>query len=885
MKINDLLYNCPMDLEPRQIIQWDWCNWVVVDLPVDVRSCEDVRGCIDNTHILDVLIVDSSISIIWWKLLVNSTWINSVVDVVWTAPTLTIGDTSISLVDFLDEFTISFRDERFNSFSSAGIADISIDALDWLRFITDWVDALQIGLPIPDAEYYSDHNNTTFPQLPGDFLPFNYNLVLTRDDVQHKAIWKQKQCCDASLDFIDGKLTIDLWDTFVDIRSINTDNQELTLTGNELVLTRRHGGTWWVQIADPDSIVNLENVNEHTLGLMWNRMLTILWSDWLVNSLVDLYNVWPKTLAFNDTTNEVSILDDTWAQQSSVDISGVNNQLLSWINWGLSLSWHDWCCTPQMVWFRKPVQMCGDVMWCICTRRYTRAERVAAWLEDPSDRTMPARWYSRGWAQPTEYPTDFWDDFLDSEPTMCEMFNWIFKSMWWTPTPQPPVPPPPPEPDRTITFITNIYNTYQYNTWTNTYNTANYFSYIYSHYHEGDVNTTINLTSDIISRIKYRGKIFNTNTVVMRSPNTGPDLPEWARRYYPNMDGSDGRHTVWEDIIDSSNFLTPSNDLCVIAGNPYALSDPADYSTSMSANNPSASNDGMACQSWSKTMTIPFAWMYLITANLEIEADHNVHAFRATVMVLRDWQISPLVDTKFGWWSATWSNSLNDVTHPITKQYTCSGTKIVELKRNDVIFLWVRIDSRTTRPITNPQNWLQQAWLNSLWVNWFGDHVHSFYPGWDGHWDYYTPRPSSLNATLSTTFRYPRPTPAWSWDIYPSSFWSYGWSPAAYTTKNLLRPSPWAPDIWNRYYFSPHGGERGAENYWYVLWRGAVDDFVDGGGNNVTWLHSYDDDGVVKLLWPSGVTWPSWTASEGYLEDWGGMITVTYQNKNYAIGP
>lgn len=51
-------------------------------------------------------------------------------DVVWTAPTLTIGDTSISLVDFLDEFTISFRDERFNSFSSAGIADISIDALD-----------------------------------------------------------------------------------------------------------------------------------------------------------------------------------------------------------------------------------------------------------------------------------------------------------------------------------------------------------------------------------------------------------------------------------------------------------------------------------------------------------------------------------------------------------------------------------------------------------------------------------------------------------------------------------------------------------------------------------------------------------------------------------
>ena len=59
--------------------------------------------------------------------------------------------------------------------------------------------------------------------------------------------------------------------------SINTDNQQLTLTIDTpveilLCLSRRHGGTEGNQIQDLDSCVDLIHINEHTLDLQGNLL-------------------------------------------------------------------------------------------------------------------------------------------------------------------------------------------------------------------------------------------------------------------------------------------------------------------------------------------------------------------------------------------------------------------------------------------------------------------------------------------------------------------------------------------------------------------------------------------------------------------------------------
>ena len=102
----------------------------------------------------------------------------------------------------------------------------------------------------------------------------------------------------------------------------------------------------------PDSIVDLSNVNEHTLSLALNRHLWIYWSDWTLNNKVDLLNVWPKTITYNSATSKIEIRNDDWDIVSSVDISWINSQNLVWSNWMIQLDWVNGTWVSQ-AWFRK----------------------------------------------------------------------------------------------------------------------------------------------------------------------------------------------------------------------------------------------------------------------------------------------------------------------------------------------------------------------------------------------------------------------------------------------------------------------------------------------------------------------------------------------------
>ena len=98
----------------------------------------------------------------------------------------------------------------------------------------------------------------------------------------------------------------------------------------------------------------------------------------------------------------------------------------------------------------------------------------------------------------------------------------------------------------------------------------------------------------------------------------------------------------------------------------------------------------------------------MVSLNAEVNVDHNVQAFRVSVlkMSIDNGLVYPLVDTKFWWSTSVWSHSVNNPAYPETKQYTCSGSKLAELKKWDILFVWIRISSTTHRPKTDQWEWL-----------------------------------------------------------------------------------------------------------------------------------------------------------------------------------
>lgn len=901
MNIQDLLLNKDINPSERSTIYFNWTNWVHVLLPDEILTCQDVRNCV----VLDMVETDG-ISILnnWNILSVVDSYINNIIDVNYSLWSLVVWGEAIDLTNFLGGLSITFKDQASNWFNILWNYDINVEWLDWLTTVIDsWT--IYLLLPTPADRYFSDHlNDWPAPgQLPWDYLPFNHRLVLTRDGINHQAYRDVEQCCVHVLEFVDWKLTIDERESFVDLVTINTDNQELSLDWNMLSLSRRHWGANWVQIMDPDSVVDLTNINEHILNLSNHRYLHIKWSDWKANSSIDLLNVGPKTLRYNPDTYNIELYDDDWILVDTENIEEVNSQYLDRESWVLYLKSKIQNIISMVTW-NKPVHFCENAMSCICSHKLTKSQREAIGLINPSQRVMPDRRYQRWRAQPTDRP-DGWDAFFATNPSPCDVVHfvgsrfgvsttnyitiewdtYIDNRVWNWDTYND---------NRVYYWDTNIWNINK--TYINNYTINNYYitnnSYFYSSWWWWwwwNIYNLIQLWQSVVTRTKYWARIYNSGNRVMwrRSQNLDAWLSSWERacRYVPNMDYWDWREAIgwtltpYNKMLYLDNFITPnSNRIKFVDWDELTLSDPILYTTTKSANNPNQWSNWMCSEFGSKTITIPFDWNYLVSLNAEVQVDHNVQAFRLSILKRQasNGNVYPLTDTKFGWDSSVGSGSVNDVVYPTTKEYTCSWDKLCSLKQWDVLFLWIRIATKVSRPYEIPQNVLNRQ-PNSLWVNGFGDYSYVFDPGQHWYstcpywwWSGYTP------PTYSATFRYAWPTPSWTWQIYPSSFWSYSWSPAAYRTKNLLRPTPSAPDIWNRYYYSPFWWTSGANNYWYILGRWTPE---------ISWndgIQEYwNDDWVVTLLGPSNIQDPAWWAQGMTDPQWGSMLTVIYQNKDY----
>lgn len=849
MKIIDLLLNKNMSPVERSTVTFDGCEWIHSEISEDVMLLPDVKKCVDRSFIENIIEFDNiSIGISEWKILVSEVFINEVINVSYNSWNLFVWSDSYNISNFLEPLSFTFKDTKSNYFNTFWNYNILVEWLDWLTMVCDsW--NIYLLLPNPADIYFSDHlNDWPVPQLPWDYLPFNHRLVLTRDWVNHRAFWAVDQCCPHVLEFVKGKLSADNKESFVDLLSINSDNQQLSLDINELSLSRWHWGTLWEQITDPDSVVDLSNVNEHTLSLALNRYLWIYWSDWILNNKVDLLNVWPKTITYNSATSEIEIRNDNWDIVSSVDISWINSQNLVWSNWMIQLDWVNGTWVSQ-AWFRKPVHFCSDTLWCVCWNRMTKAERESFWLTNPSWWTMPDWRTTRWFPQPTSRP-DGREDFLDTNPTPCDMINFVVARIWWRAN------------FNWYTYInieneTYIYNNYianynystnnytTYNVWNTTNNTINNYYFGWWSTYIWDVYQNITQWVEIVTKTKYRGRIYTSETRVMRSQNRWTWIDGWlyARRYIPQMDKWDWRANSSTQMLNPTNFIPENTDTLYIGSDNFILCPQLWYTTAKSANNPNNADEGKLCRAESKTLTIPFDWMYQISANLEFEVDHNVHAFRASILwrSVNDNLIRPLVDTKWWWDTTVGSRSLNNPAYPETKQYTCSGSKLVELKKGDVLFLWIRIDPETSWPKDKPSVWLNEQTPK------FGN-IYSNHTPWTASWLYVSWSPWTFSMDINYT--YPG-IPSW-FD----------------NTTNIFRPSPMAPDLTQRRYWSPVWWMSWSDAYWYSL---AYPDMDNG---------YWNDDWVVKLLWPSNIISPSWSWWESCPEGWS-MITAVYVNKSY----
>jgi len=588
------------------------------------------------------------------------------------------------------------------------IYDVVI-TFQWTETIQDALDGLNLNPPQP--AHYS-HLSWNSSQVPGPgavlgivwwadqidwyrdncsswgYMPNNKWLVLTWDDCDRVAKWIPPQCCLQEMSFTNGWIELTTWsrDNSTSycgtgsavhqgggschchgpepLQSINTDNQVLSLTDdcpNEqlLCLTRRHGGTLGVQISDPDSCVDLIEVNSQTLNLQGNE-LYLLWSDLLVNSVVDLTMVNRHLLWLSWT--ELSIYDCMWNLNAMVDLEQVSLEILT-ISWWLmcvqkAIAPTNSCstCVNQCIDLSRINFTCEDIENCVCSTLYD-------------------------WHTVDDWTWHFIAEHLD-DPIMD-----IAR----------------------VNFFGTIANPILRSFCDVMYFFAMWFA---------SMNVAITQIGEVIARQKYWAKITLTDNYVMWSQNTAysgsHSDPRNQRWFIPAFDKSQGRHAQNSSMISTADYgaggpFEHHNEISPDAGSLWtlAIADIAystnfwtNYDQTPSTNNPNANVDSHFCKDYARTITIVMDWFYHISLQWVLEADHNVQAFRYSCIRYNSstGKLDLIIDSKFGWWSTVWSSSLNDPLVPRTNQYHGGWSKIKYLNAWDIIFPVVKISPQTIWP-------------------------------------------------------------------------------------------------------------------------------------------------------------------------------------------
>lgn len=801
---------------------------------------------------------------------------------------------------------------------------------DWISTIQELVNVRNIANPsntltliywdwtqIPTNNNYIElsHWADTITCQPWNYQPFNKWLVLTWNNCCQQAEWMPPQCCIQTLIFNGESISINSWWHFSNwytcscgwcepnwwcncwnggstniiipppqpVLGINTDNQELTLTFDtptsiDLCLSRWHGGTLWVQIPDPDSCVNLININEHTLSIQGN-LLYLLWSDSLVNSIVNLsltneHTIW----LINDT---LYIYWSDWLENNNVDLEAVAQEHLV-INWNTlcveksySPSECDACshrCIELPIWVT-----CDDVTNCMCSTEIDWVDEwvtpmpgdacwydpvLPSWPIDCSDFWQRQTWsaqtylewervihnWQRWWANADTTawdvpwtsalwdnistslrPNDAWADFFSVPRTTWQLMSFLINRIWW--------------------LYSNPCE------WCCSWWPSNYT------YVEWDIWIFIKIIIIIILKQKYWARIEMSDNTRMWSRHFHSEDGSWIqldtdnRWFIPNFDLAEWRHSINTDMVDPSMAISASatNLLIPWAVTPLNMIMGTWYDVAPSTNNinsitwlPWTNIESHFSQAGSRVIHIVKDWLWNVELQWRLFVDHNVRWFRYSVMRynVQTNNIDLILDNYYSSWLDSWSMSVNNPIIPVSKDWSVSSSKVIELHKWDILFPAVKIDPRTRWPnqsdctpntVTYPPNppspisndllvELAQTVITFPAAQWYGEHTPWVFTPWD-------------DASWEDVTRSPGDSFAW-WAIT----WNFQEQNLRVPNNIFNRPTQNLPNLSPRY-FRPTWGQDGAENYGWNLWFPGWQVYV----NTESFWKYRDDDGCITL--------------------------------------
>jgi len=768
-----------------------------------------------------------------------------------------------------------------------------------------WGDGTQVPLT---GEYIALHHGyDSIICQDWTYMPNNKRLVLTWDCVTNSSQWIPPQCClqEMKFDWENIVLTSGSKDnTFVHcwtcmnshewsggwgscscpnpepLPSINTDNQQLSLTDDcpnsqMLCLTRRHGGTLGIQIPDPDSCVDLININEQTRDLQGN-LLYLLGSDGLINDVVDLSQADRHTL--NLFWNTLEIFDSTWTINNFVHLTNVNEQTLD-LQWNiLYILWSDGMPNSSIDLSQADQQtllLTGNVLEILNSNgwvtNHVDLDTVAKEILTIADRNLCVM---KGITPPNGCITCINQcidlsriNYTCEEVTDCVCNYEVDRVAEWVPA--------------TLAVGTEAL---LQTAWTDFFAvprsicSMNIFMASFLLYLE-KINIEL---GNLVSRQKYWAKIMLSDNYVMWSQHTAysgnHNDPRNQRWFIPAFNKSQGRHAQNSSMISTIDYwpggpFEHHNEISPDSGSLWTLSI-ADigYSTNFgtfydqtpSTNNPNANIDSHFCKDYARTITIVMTWRYHVSLQWVLQADHNVQAFRYCCLRYNNDILSPnyhkldlLIDSKFGWWHSVGSSSLNSPLVPRTNEYDCGGTKVVLLYAWDILFPAVKISPQT---IWGNHTWW--PWITKDILHELNDLTNHFPPPGGSPTPYFVPYYGTHTPWIHTpgtaSWTYVSRSP-WTWIN-----WHITWNHVCtlvpqdqieWPTANLPNVSP--------HFFSPHWWVDGAENYGYNLVYPGGFRFIDVDTIPERDNYWYDDWVVTlygKASWfnSDGTGWTEW---------------------------
>lgn len=144
--LQDLIATCPNQLEANSIIVYDWCNWIVTEIP-DGITCEDVLWCVDCEFILSLINFREWLIVDWCTISVSPERLNTNITATFDCNTgeLVVGTTTMDLSCIADLFSFSFTDGLNTEVVNNG-EQIFVQGLHGLQMVV-WANLLQIDLP------------------------------------------------------------------------------------------------------------------------------------------------------------------------------------------------------------------------------------------------------------------------------------------------------------------------------------------------------------------------------------------------------------------------------------------------------------------------------------------------------------------------------------------------------------------------------------------------------------------------------------------------------------------------------------------------------------------------------------------------------------------